>query len=502
MREPPPLGDWPTEEFEANARAVVELVSEYFDGIRDRSVTTAIEPRALLDLLDGPLPEHGEPFDRIVADTRAKVLPHLTHWNHPRFHAYFSISASFAGILADMLVSAVDVNAMVWRSGPAASTLESVVMRWIAEMVGYDPAADGVLINGASLGTFYALCAARDAVPGVDVRRKGLTAPGTPVLRVYASDQAHSSVDKAAIALGVGLDNLVKVPSDEGYRMRADALEELVRSDVDAGLVPMAVVATVGTTSTGAADPLDDVARVCRRHGAWLHVDAAYGGFWNLVPEVRERAEDLRLADSVVVNPHKCMYTPLEVTCLYSSRRGALANSFRLVPEYLRTDAAEGALDYMDYTLQLGRSFRALKLWWVIRTFGRAGLTARLRESIRIAGALRAAVDAHPDFERVGDSAFPLVCVRLFPRELRAEMANASEERRREIRAELDELNARLLRRLNDEGDAFASHAVVREGYVLRISIGNIRTTEDDVMALWDSLRRIGEKVAAPIEAR
>ncbi|HEX2051961.1 MAG TPA: pyridoxal-dependent decarboxylase [Actinomycetota bacterium] len=502
MPETPPLGDWATDEFEANAGAVVELISDYFDGIRDRRVTTAIEPGALLELLDGPLPEHGEPFERIVEETRAKVLPHLTHWNHPRFHAYFSISASFAGILADMLVSAVDVNAMVWRSAPAASTLETVVMRWIAEMVGYDAGADGVLVNGASLGTFYALCAARDAVPGIDVRRRGLTAPGTPMLRVYASDQAHSSVDKAVIALGVGLDNLVVVPSDERYRMRADALEELVRRDVDAGLVPMAVVATVGTTSTGAADPLDDVARVCRRHGAWLHVDAAYGGFWNLVPEIRAVAEDLGIADSVVVNPHKCLYTPLEVTCLYSARRGALADTFRLVPEYLRTDAGEGALDYMDFTLQLGRSFRALKLWWVIRTFGRAGLVARLRESVRIAGALRAAVDGHPDFECVGESAYPLVCLRLFPRRLRAEVEGATETRRAEIRAEVDELNARLLRRFNDEGRAFVSHAVVREGYVVRVSIGNIRTTEDDVMESWDALRRIGERVAAPIEAR
>jgi aromatic-L-amino-acid/L-tryptophan decarboxylase len=484
----PGLGDWSCAEFQRRAEEVTALIADYFGTIRSRPVARTVDPRDLLESLDTPLPEAPEDFSAILADTSAKILPNLTHWNHPSFHAYFSISSSFAGMLAELLTSALDSNAMVWQAAQAASTLELIVLRWVAELAGYPASAEGVLLNGASLGTFYALVAARDAL-GFDIRTRGMTAEDVPPLRIYTSDQAHSSVDKAGIALGVGLANVVRVPTDGAYAMRRDLLEAAIDQDASLGRRALAVVGTVGTTTTGSSDRIAELAAVCARRGIWLHVDAAYGGLWNLVPAVRSQAEDLTLADSVVVNPHKCLYVPLEVSCLYTMRPGALEQAFRLVPEYLRTDDASGSVDFMNRSLQLGRSFRALKLWWVIRSFGRAGIEARMSESIRLAEWLREAVRSHPDFECPVTSLFPLVCLRYVPRELAREWGGAGPERREAIGTLVDNLNAELLARLNAGGSALASHGVVREGRVVRVSIGNIRTSEQDVRHLWQALR-------------
>ncbi|MFC4076189.1 pyridoxal phosphate-dependent decarboxylase family protein [Salinithrix halophila] len=489
------LGDWDPHVFEAHGQELLRMIRDHFEHIRDLPVTSDISPKELIGLFDKPLPEKPEPFSSTLDETWSKVIPHLTHWNHPSFHAYFSISASFPGILADLLISSLNVNAMVWQSAPAASALETVVLRWMAEMIGYPPSEDGVLINGASLATFYALAAARDLHSDLNVRTEGLTGRTIPRLRLYTSDQAHSSVDKAAIALGIGTQNVVRVPTDENYRLIPAKLEETIQSDLQRGYRPMAVVATVGTTATGAADPVTPVSNICQRHGIWLHIDAAYGGFWNLVPEVRKNAEDLSLGDSVVVNPHKCLYTPLEVTALYCRRKDALANTFRLVPEYLQTVKKDGSIDYMDFSLQLGRSFRALKLWWVIRSFGREGLADRMQESLRLARWLASEVDKHPDFICPATSPFALVCLRYVPQSIQAAWKQATEEQRAALRQYVDQLNKKLLARLNESGSTFASHGVIRDGYMIRISIGNIHTTEDDIQKLWQMLQELGSKV-------
>lgn len=493
------LGDWEPRELEEQGRELLRLIREHFEGIREVPVTTTISAQELLALLEGPLPEKPTPFEETLDETWTKVVPHLTHWNHPSFHAYFSISASAPGILADLLVSSLNVNAMVWKSAPASSALEKVVLRWIAEMVGYDSGADGVLVNGASLATFYTLAAARDAQRDLDVRTKGLTGRHLPRLRIYTSDQAHSSVDKAAIALGVGTDNVVHIPADEQYRLDPLQLEKEIRADIDRGHRPIAVVATVGTTATGAADPITSIANVCEKYGIWLHIDAAYGGFWNLVPEIKASSEDLQLGDSLVVNPHKTLYAPLEVTALFCRRRGALANTFRLVPEYLQTEKEDGSIDYMDFSLQLGRSFRALKLWWIIRSFGRQGLASRLEESIRLTRWLRKKVEAHPDFVVAASSPYALLCLRYVPRSIQTVWGRASAGQRSELRKYVDQLNAALMNKINRSGVAFLSHAVIREGYVIRISIGNIHTKKEDIQRLWNILRKLGEEVSATL---
>ncbi|NUR59923.1 MAG: amino acid decarboxylase [Catenulispora sp.] len=447
-----------------------------------------------MESLDSPLPEAGVEFSALLRDTREKVIPRLLQWNHPSFFGYFPTCASFPGVLAETLTAALNVNAMLWKTSPAASALEAVVLRWIAQLAGCPGEADGVLVTGASLANLYALAAARDAAAGFDVRERGL-AGGAGRLRVYTSDQAHSSVDKAVITLGLGLDNLVRIPSDDQYRMRPDALEAAITHDRDAGFTPVAVVATVGTTSVAAADPLGPISDICTRHGVWLHVDAAYAGFYGLSPRLSGVLEDLSVGDSLVVNPQKTLFVPLEGAALYCRRRDALANTFRLVPEYLTSDPDDLTFDFMDRSAQLGRSFKALKMWWVIRTFGRAGLAARLDHAVALAEDLRTIAASHPDWELPVSSPYPLVCLRYQPRAVMSDPGLTDEARR----SLLDTLNASILADLNASGRAFLSHSVIREGYVLRVSIGNIRTGADDVRRLWDLLCVTAEKHLAEV---
>lgn len=483
------LGDWTPDEFEQAGEEVLATIRAYMTTIDEQPVLTEIQARDLNALLDSPLPDQGQPFEQILAETKANVIPHLTKWNHPKYFAYFASCPSGPGILADALISALNVNLFLWKTSPAGSALEKVVLRWLTEMIGYPADSDGVLLNGASLATFYALAAAREAT-GLKIREEGLIGRHLPVLRCYATEHAHSSIDKAIIALGVGLNNLVKIPGDAQHRMRPDLLEQAVKEDLARGYKPFAAVAVAGTTSTGAVDPLADVGAICREYGLWLHVDAAYGGLYNVVPEIKAQVDDFAVADSIVINPHKVMFTPLEVTALFSRRQGVLANAFSLVPEYLRTEPQDGSVNYMDFSLQLGRSFRALKLWWVIRNFGREGIARRMAEHRRLALGLAAEMRAHPDFVLVGESPYPLVCFRAFPRDLQAEWSEASPERRREIRAYVDRLNMATMERVNADLMQFITHSGLHDGYILRVAIGNIRTEEGHVTALWEKIQQ------------
>jgi aromatic-L-amino-acid/L-tryptophan decarboxylase len=489
MRDAP--GDWSPVDFERHGGQLLAAIREHFDNVRDVPVARPCDAAELISRLDSNIPEDGEDFSRILADTLEKVVPDLVQWNHPAFHGYFSTCASFPGILAETLTAALNVNAMLWKTSPAASALERVVLRWVANMVGYPDRSDGVLVSGASLATLYALAAARDVALDHDVRDQGMGSPNAAVPRIYTSDQAHSSVDKAAITLGIGLRNVVRIPSDEHYRMRPDLLAEAIAGDLASGRVPVAVVATVGTTSVAAADPLAPIAEVCQRHGVWLHVDAAYGGFFALVPRLRGVLEDLSLGDSLVVNPQKTLFVPLDATALYCRRNGALTNTFRLVPEYLTSAHADGTFDYMDFSPQLGRGFRALKYWWVIRSFGRAGLEARLDFAVEMAEWLREQARDHADWQCPAPSVYPLVCLRYVPRSLGSADLATDEC----ARAAVNELNARIVEEVNASGAAYVSHSVIRDGFVIRVSIGNIHSTWSDVERLWAVLTRTAEKV-------
>lgn len=530
-------GDWSPDEFEQAGRRVVELIRDHLDRLEDTPVLPDIGANELHRLLDGPLPEHPADFATIVEDTKQKVMPHLTQWNHPRFFAYFPVGSSGPGAMADFLASALNINGMLWQTAPAAVTLEQIVLRWMAEMVGYDPKADGTLINGASLATFYALAAAREAA-GMNIREHGMTGRDLPVLRIYASEHAHSSIDKAVIGIGAGLRNLVKIETDSSHQLSPERLAAAIEKDIARGYKPLAVVAVVGTTSTGAVDPVKEIADVCRKYDVWLHVDAAYGGFYNIVPSIRKQVGELHFADSIVVNPHKVLFTPLEVTAFYCKRKGALANAFSLVPPYLRTEDPDGIVNPMDFTLQLGRRFHSLKVWWVIRTFGLQGLRSRMEHQLALSEQLRRRLAAHPDFELFGGDGFsttgrgpggtpyactpypctpyPLVCFRAFPKSWRKAGTNRNDTdgpkrkphdidgpKRKphdtDVNKAVDRLNAALLEQINADGRHFISHTVVREGYILRAAIGNIRTDEEHIESLWQAVQAALEKLSLNI---
>ncbi|HEY1016697.1 MAG TPA: pyridoxal-dependent decarboxylase [Herpetosiphonaceae bacterium] len=474
MAEIPATGDLPDELFEQYGHEVLGLIREFFATIDDRPVLATIAPEELRALLAEELPAAPIPFEETLRATREKIIPHLTHWNHPGFHAYFANSAAYPGILAETLAAALNVNAMLWRTAPAASALEEVVLGWLAELVGYPADSDGVFVNGASLATFYALAAARDSVGPWDVRREGLSGRDLPRLRMYCSDQTHNSIDKAAIALGIGLNNLVKISTDDRFAMRPDSLRTAIQADRDAGFVPFAAVSNLGSTSTAGFDPLAEIDGICREYGMWHHIDAAYGGLWRIVPEVRELTGDVGLGDSLVINPHKTLYTPMEATVLYCKRRGLLRETFSVAAEYLAT-SEQDVPNYMDFSLQLGRSFRSLKVWMIMRTFGVDGLRGRMQEHLRLARDLARQIAGHPDFELLAESPFGLVSFRARPRGMRPGPG-------------LDELNQRLMAQVNASGHSYISHTALPAGYALRVSIGNIRTAERHVAQLWNAL--------------
>lgn len=500
-----PVGEWTPDELKQNGQFVLDLIEKYMSELEHTPVLPDIGAAELRELLDDPVPQAPQAFQDIVDDTAERVIPHLTLWNHPRFFAYFPVGSSGPGALADLLAATLNINGMLWKTAPSAAALEQVVLGWMADMVGYDRNADGVLINGASLATFYALAAAREAA-GLDIREQGMSGRDLPRLRVYSSEHAHSSIDKAVIGIGVGLDNLVKIDTDSSHRLDPQRLDAAIRADIARGYKPLAVVAVVGTTSTGAVDAIDDIAAVCREHGVWLHVDAAFGGFYNIVPSVREQVGELHAADSLVVNPHKVLFVPLEVTAFYCKRKGALANTFSLIPPYLRTDDAEGVVNPMDFTLQLGRRFHSLKVWWVIRAFGLDGLRSRMEHQLQLTEQLRSAIADHPDFETFfewtgHDTPYPLVCFRAHPRAWRVDDNETNrngprptsnghaEQRPLPFSAALDRFNEALLDAVNADGRHFISHTVVAEGYVLRVSIGNIRTEAEHVESVWRAIQ-------------
>jgi aromatic-L-amino-acid/L-tryptophan decarboxylase len=471
----PPLGDFATEAFSHHGHELIDWIARYLDELRRYPVLPRVTPGAIAAQLPAAPPVQGEALDDILRDVRERLVPGLTHWQHPGFFGYFSITASVPGILAEVFAAALNVNGMLWATSPAATELEQVTVRWLAQLLGLDDGLFGQLTDTASTSTLLALAAARERDASLAVRTRGLAGRAdVPVLRVYCSQLAHSSVEKAAMVLGLGLDNVVKIPTDATFAMDVTALEAAIAADGAAGHRPMAIVATVGTTGVASVDPVPAIADVAARHGCWLHVDAAYAGASAVCPERRDVLAGVDRADSLVVNPHKWLFTPVGCSALWVRDADALRRAFTLVPEYLRT--AHGApLDYHDVGYQLGRPFRALKLWMVLRAFGAEGLAARLRVHDALAQRVAEAVSAAPDWTVVAPVRFSLVCLRHQP----AGMPDA----------DADALNHRILQRVNAGGRVLLSHTVVQGRVVLRLAIGNIRSDASDVDAAWAALR-------------
>jgi len=466
--------DMDPEAFRKEAHRIADWIADYFAAPDRYPVLSRVRPGDIRRALPPSAPEHGESFDAIFSDFERIVLPGITHWNHPGFFAYFAISGSAPGVLAEFLSAALNVQAMLWRTSPAATELEEVTLAWLRQLIGLPDSFEGVIYDTASITTLHALTAAREvAVPGV--RTRGLAGRNELTrLRVYCSEHAHSSVDKAVILLGLGHDALRRIEADEEFRMRPEALVAAIDEDRRAGVTPMAVVATVGTTSTTSVDPVGAIAAICARERIWLHVDAAYAGVAAMIPEYRSLLEDAASADSVVLNPHKWLFTPFDLSVLYCRRMDTVRAAFALTPEYLKTSESSDVRNLMDTGIQLGRRFRALKLWMVVRHFGAEGIRARLAEHIRLARLFAAWVDASNEFERTAPVPFSVVCFRA---------------------RETDEFNAALLERLNASGEVFLSHTKLGDRYTLRLAIGNLHTTERHVARAWELIRQIAAEL-------
>jgi aromatic-L-amino-acid decarboxylase len=472
------LADMHPEAFRREAHRLADWIADYLADSGRFPVLARVAPGEIASALPSEAPADGEAFDTIFSDFERVVLPGITHWNHPGFFAYFAITGSGPGILAEFLSAALNVQAMLWRTSPAATELEEVTLAWLRKLLGLPHTFEGVIYDTASISTLHALAAARERVMP-SVRTQGLAGVGARRMRVYCSDQTHSSIDKAVILLGLGQESLRKIPSDPEFRMRPDALAAAVTEDRSAGWLPLAVVATVGTTSSTSVDPVQEIAELCRRESIWLHVDAAYAGVAAMVPGYEWILRGADVADSLVVNPHKWLFTPFDLSVLYCRHMDLLRAAFALTPEYLKTVEAAPVRNLMDTGIQLGRRFRALKLWMVLRHFGANGLRARLAEHMRLARLFASWVDASAAFERLAPVPFSVVCFR----------AITHSSSGTDGAADTDALNQRILESVNDTGEIFISHTRLDGRYAIRLAIGNLHTTEAHVARAWALLQ-------------
>jgi aromatic-L-amino-acid decarboxylase len=450
--------DMPAGEFGLVGRRVVEWIANYLEDPRRYPVAALCEPGELRRAVPVAGPLTGESMESILRDFEETVLPRMTHWNHPRFHAWFSITSSGPGILGELLTAALNANAMLWKSCPAATELEQIATAWVLDWLQLPANWFGMIVDSASTAVLQAIVAARQRA-----EPESRAAGPSGRLVAYVSEHTHSSVEKAAIAAGVGQANVRQIAVDSGFRMRPDVLQRAIQSDATRGLKPFFGVATVGTTSTTAVDPVAEIAAICRANGLWLHVDGAYGGSFGLVPECRHFLAGAEQADSFVVNAHKMMMVPLDCSLFYTQHPEVLRSAFSLGAEYLTTDVAN-VVDYTDYGLALGRRFRALKLWFVMRYFGRDGLVAILREKLKLAAWLGERIASDPRFELLAPVSMSLVCFRL---------------------RDGDAASMDLMRRINSSGRFFVSHTKLGGRFAIRIAIGNIRTRQRDVEELW-----------------
>ena len=483
----PTLGDIPEDEFRQAAHQAVDWIIDYFQNPDRYPVLAQVQPGELKALLPREGPDQPESMEQIMRDFKSLILPGITHWNHPGFFAYFGITGSMPGILGELLTAALNVNAMLWRTSPAATELEEVVLDWLRQWMGLPESFSGIIYDTASISSLAGIAAAREAALPT-VREKGFSGKELLIpLCLYASEHAHSSIDKAAIILGLGLDSIRKIGVDSEFRLKPKELEASIQKDLSAGRMPFCVVATAGTTSTTSVDPIAEMAAICRRYDLWLHVDGAYGGNAAILPECRHLFQGCEQADSMVVNPHKWLFTPIDCSVFFCRQMDILRRTFSLVPEYLRTPEDGRVRNYMDYGPQLGRRFRALKLWMVLRSFGRQGLERRLREHMRLAQLFASWIQADPEFELCAPVPFSTVCFRACPH-------NSCPA----LHPSIDQFNLQLMEAVNANGQVFLSHTRLQERLVLRLAIGNIRSDESYIRRAWDLLQSTSKSLELP----
>ena len=449
-----PSPDMSPDEFRQWGYKFVDWIADYIAHPERYPVLSQVEPGSIRRQLPASPPEKPEPMEAMMRDIDQIIMPGITHWNHPAFFAYFAVTGSGPGILGELLSAALNINGMLWRTSPSFTELEEHMLDWLRQMLDLSPEFKGIVYDTASTSTFHAFAAAREAA-GEDAQR----------LRAYTSNQAHSSVEKAAMAIGLGRRGIVKIDVDEKFRMDPVALEAAIKKDRNEGWLPFCVSATIGTTSTTSIDPIPRIADICGKYKLWLHVDAAYAGAAAILPEMRSILAGCDRADSFVMNPHKWLFTPIDFSAFYCRRPQVLKQAFSLTPEYLQTSDPGTVTNYMDYGIQLGRRFRSLKFWMVVRYFGVEGLRERIREHIRLGNLFASWVESDEKFELMAPVPFSTVCFRL-----RGDDAS----------------NQKLIDRVNATGKIFISHTRLNDKLTLRFTVGNLRSTEEHVRMAWD----------------
>ena len=459
-----------SKEFRQQAHRMVDWMADYFEEVETYPVKPNTEPGSIYQQLPEQAPKRGEPFDHIFDDFREIIMPGMTHWESPNFMAYFPANKSYPSVLAEMLTATLGAQCMSWITSPAATELEERVMEWVRDMLGLPGSFTGVIEDTASTSTLCALLMAREKATGFAVNEEGFTSGRR--LTVYCSSETHSSIEKDVKIAGYGRKQLRKIATDGNYAMDPAALEAAIREDLQHGHKPACVVATLGTTGSTAIDPLESIARICRKYEIFLHVDAAYAGTALLLREMRWMSNGMEQADSFVFNPHKWMFTNFDCSAFYVRDEELLVRTFEILPEYLKTAEDKRVKNYRDWGIQLGRRFRALKLWFVIRSFGVQGLRQKIREHLSMARDLKEAIEQDERFELLAPVPLNTLCFRYHP-------PHISDEEK------LDELNRKLLALVNESGRLFITHTRLNDMFTIRMVIGNTHVAKKHVEQAW-----------------
>ncbi|HOJ06536.1 MAG: aminotransferase class I/II-fold pyridoxal phosphate-dependent enzyme [Ignavibacteriota bacterium] len=469
------MSDMPKEEFRKAGYQLIDWIADYLNSIEKYPVMSQIKPGDISKQIPVAPPVNGEKIEKVLSDIDKVLIDGITHWNHPGFMAYFNTTSSGPGILAEILTAAFSSNGMLWKTSPVVTEMEKSMMNWFRQMVGLPENYWGIIYDTASTSSMHAIASAREQM-GLGFREKGAAGrKDLPKIILYSSEQAHSSIDKGALLLGVGLDGIRKIPVNEKFEMIPEKLEEAIDEDIKKGCKPFCVVATVGTTSTTSVDPVEQIANIAEKYNLWLHVDAAYAGVTAMIPEMKWVSKNWERADSIVINPHKWMFTPLDLSILFTRKKEILKRAFSLVPEYLKTAQDSEVDNLMDYGFQLGRRFRSLKLWFIIRYFGVEGIANRLREHIAWAKEFSNRIIEANDFELTAPVPFSTVCFRYNP-------GGKAE-------AELNTINEKLLEKINSTGKIFLSHTKLYEKFVIRLTIGGIRHEQRHIENAWELVK-------------
>jgi aromatic-L-amino-acid/L-tryptophan decarboxylase len=467
-------------EFRKYAHDLVDWMADYLENVEDYPVKSSVTPGDIFNKIPDKPPVNSEPFSHLMKDLEEIIMPGITHWQNPNFYAYFPANTSPPSILAEMIISTLGAQCMIWETSPAAAELEEKMMIWLRDMIGLPSGFEGVIQDSASTATLAAILTAREKVTGFSINAGGSENAGT--LRVYCSEQTHSSTEKAVKISGIGRKNLVKIPVRDDFSMDVVNLAEEIRKDIDKGFIPCCVVATLGTTGTTAVDNLKTIGEICSKNGVWLHVDAAMAGTALILPEFQWMLEGKEYIDSFVFNPHKWMFTNFDCTAYFVKDASTLIKTFEVLPEYLKTRTRGKVNDYRDWGVPLGRRFRALKLWSVIRSYGTDGLREKIRYHIKIAANLAGLISKEADFEILAPVIISVVCFRYIP-------AGYSE-------AEINVVNEKLNHRLNDSGKIYLSHTVLKGKYTLRMVTAQTNVTLEHVEKAWDLIKETARDIS------